>query len=369
MKKEKVLVVGQTPPPFGGQAVMINYLLDGCYRHIELHHVRMAFSREMDEIGRFSLRKVLHLFQVIFRIIWMKVKHNPSVLYYPPAGPDRIPLYRDLIILLSIRWLFKKTVFHFHAGGLSEVYLKLNGVMRFLFRSAYNHPDAAIRPSELNPNDGELLRAKRNFVVPLGIPDVFGEYMEFAFPKRNSVPKILLTAVLRKSKGVMVLLEALRILKYRNVSCRVKLAGKWASASFRKKVESFVETQQLSDIVEFPGVITGDKKWRAYAESDIFCFPSYFQSESFGVVLIEAMQFGLPVVSTQWRGIPSVIQHEENGYLVPVKNPKAIADSLQKLIENPGLREQMGKCSRKLFLENYKINNYCRRMEGILASL
>ncbi|MCB0778123.1 MAG: hypothetical protein KDC03_01035, partial [Flavobacteriales bacterium] len=58
----RVLVVGQTPPPFGGQAVMIEALLAGRYDRIHLEHVRLAFSDDMDSVGRFQWRKVLLLF-------------------------------------------------------------------------------------------------------------------------------------------------------------------------------------------------------------------------------------------------------------------------------------------------------------------
>jgi len=65
--RNKILVVGQTPPPFGGQAIMIERLLEGKYKDTELFHVRMSFSREMNEMGRFSFFKIFHLILCIPR--------------------------------------------------------------------------------------------------------------------------------------------------------------------------------------------------------------------------------------------------------------------------------------------------------------
>ena len=66
----KVLVVGQTPPPFGGQAIMIERFVKCKMADVELIHVRMGFSSHMNEVGRVRISKILHMFALIFRIIY-----------------------------------------------------------------------------------------------------------------------------------------------------------------------------------------------------------------------------------------------------------------------------------------------------------
>jgi len=85
-KSVKVLVVGQTPPPFHGQAIMIDMLVKGPLADVSLHHVRMAFSDKIDLVGKLQVSKIPHVFSLILQIVWMKVRFNPTVLYYPPAG-------------------------------------------------------------------------------------------------------------------------------------------------------------------------------------------------------------------------------------------------------------------------------------------
>ena len=60
---KKILVLGQTPPPYGGQAIMIKTFLEGNYSHIKLFHIRMSFSKDMDEMGKVKIRKIFHLFR------------------------------------------------------------------------------------------------------------------------------------------------------------------------------------------------------------------------------------------------------------------------------------------------------------------
>jgi len=84
----KVLVIGQTPPPFCGQAIMVHNLLEIIFQQIKFYHVRMAFSSEMDGIGRFPISKLFHLIGVILQIIWVRFCNSITVLYYPPSGPQ-----------------------------------------------------------------------------------------------------------------------------------------------------------------------------------------------------------------------------------------------------------------------------------------
>src|SRR3954447_5037119 len=157
----RVVAVGQTPPPFGGQTLAIEAFVTGHYEGVVVHHVRMAFSDEMSEVGKAKPGKVLHLAGLIARILWARARTRARVLYYPPAGPDLVPILRDLAVLLATRWAFRSTVFHFHAGGLSEAWPRLPRLLRRLFSAAYGKPDLALQPSELNPPDGAFLDAGR----------------------------------------------------------------------------------------------------------------------------------------------------------------------------------------------------------------
>ena len=80
------------------------------------------------------------------------------------------------------------------------------------------------------------------------------------------------------------------------------------------------------------------------------------------MVLMEAMQFSMPIVATRWRGIPSLIEEEVSGFMVPTQDSVAIANKLAILINNPEKIRQMGERGRELFLEKYSINKYYESM-------
>ena len=88
---------------------MIERLLEGSYERIRLFHVRMAFSEDMEQVGKFAFGKISVLLSTILRIYWARFRYRTTVLYYPPGGPQFVPVMRDIVLLCSVRWLFRST--------------------------------------------------------------------------------------------------------------------------------------------------------------------------------------------------------------------------------------------------------------------
>ncbi|MFT3886350.1 MAG: glycosyltransferase family 4 protein [Flavobacteriales bacterium] len=364
----RILVVGQTPPPFGGQAVMIEALVQGSYERMQLFHVRLAFSEDMDSVGKFALKKVWVLFATIVRIWIARIRYRTPVLYYPPSGPNMVPVLRDVVLLNAVRWMFRYTVFHFHAGGVSGFIQRVPWILRRPFAMAYGEPTLAIRAAEQNPDDGRFFAAKFDAIIPNGIVDVRG-----SVPERTAAPGeplvILFTGVLIPSKGVRILLEAFREVVERGGDVKLELMGKWGDHSFEAECKAFLADHGLSDRVTFLGVKRGADKFRHFAGCDIFCFPSYFEAETFGIVLVEAMMFAKPVVTTDWRGIPSVVIDGRNGYVVPPHDAPAVAEQLLRLVHDAGLRERMGGEGRRIFEQRFTLERFRREMEDAIVSI
>lgn len=358
---KKILVIGQTPPPYHGQALSTERLLKGEYEDVHLIHLNVKFSSTIDEIGKFKLSKVFTLFTTIVLIFFKRFRFQPSTIYYMPACSGKIPFYRDYFILILTRWLFKRTIFHFRSAGIDEVYKDLNKVERFLFRLSYYKPDLAIQLSEKNPSDGDFINAKKTVIVPNGISDLYPSFKKYKNENEEEI-KILSIGSIRESKGVLDLITACSILNEKH-NFKLLLAGQFVSEIFRDRVESKIKELELDNYVKVLGEITGEGKWRIFAESQIFCFPTFYENESFGNVLIEAMQFELPVVATDWRATSTIVDEGITGYLVPINKPKMLADRISYLIDNPDDRKRMGRAGREKFLSQYNIQAFWKNME------
>jgi glycosyltransferase involved in cell wall biosynthesis len=367
MRPLHILVVGQTPPPYGGQAVMIQLLLDGAYQDIELVHLRMGFSKELKSTGKLKAAKFWELLRVIVAIYWIKLRMQPKVLYYPPAGPSLAPAIRDIVILGSTRWLFDATVFHFHAGGIAEYSLKMNPVLRRLFRFAFAKPELVIRTAGLAAQDGKGLCCKKEIIVANGIPDSAGDGIQ-----RMSVSgapiRILFVALLREDKGIFVAINAVQQLLLAGMNVELTCIGEWNSPDVQTRAESMIETR-FRPRFKFPGVQIGYGKWEYYRNADIFLFPSFFHSETFGLVLVEAMCFSLPVVATRWSGIPEVVEEGSCAILCEPRDVAGCRDALVQLVNDSSLRKRMGRKARERYLRYFTIGAHRKAMENALSQL
>ena len=367
MKPLRVLVVGQTPPPYGGQTVMIQLLLEGVYQHIELVHVRMNFSKELKSTGRFKFSKLWELFRVVVAIYWAKIRMRPEVLYYPVASPDFLPVIRDIFILSMTRRLFRAIVFHFHAGGLCEYSLGLNPLLRKLFEFSFARPDLVIRTAKGAAPDGPALHCKRELIVSNGIPDYAGDEIERVAGAGSRI-NILYIALLWERKGLFVAVQAVQQLLAAGMDVELTCLGEWRSPEVKRRVQAMIDPK-FSSRFHFPGVHTGDSKWEYFHKAHIFVFPSYVHAETFGLVLVEAMCFSLPIVATRWRGIPDVVEEGVCALLCEPQDVTGCRDALARLVNDPFLRERMGREARKRYLRYFTIVAHRRAMENALSQL
>jgi glycosyltransferase involved in cell wall biosynthesis len=348
----RVLVVGQTPPPFHGQAVMIQALLDVPMPGVRFAHVRMAYSDSIDEVGRFRARKVAHLVAVIAGTLLAIRRFRPHVVYYPPS-PRRVPLVRDTLTLLAIRPFCPRIVFHFHAGGLCEVlprYLRIP-VVGAAVRRAYFRPDGAVTLSRWSPPDGRFLEARHVYHVPHGIPDRGRPHRDGG----EGRPTVLFVGSVTADKGADVLVRACRLLWDRGRDFDLALVGV-STDPFRRELRRMAGLYDAR--VHVAGVLTGRRKWDQFAAADVFCFPSRHPSESFPVVCLEAAMFGLPTVATRWRGIRDMVDDGTTGFLVDRGSPDQVADRLDALLGDRRLRRAMGTAARAKYEREFRLERY-----------
>ena len=174
--------------------------------------------------------------------------------------------------------------------------------------------------------------------------------------------------LLNETKGELYILDAVKRVRETGRDVRLVLAGKFESDSYKQDFYNRISEYGLEDFVKYKGVVTGQEKKQMFLEADVFCFPSYFSSESFGIVLLEGMMYQMPLIASKWRGIQSVIEEGRNGFLVDVRNSAQITDAIIELYDNPTLMKTMASVGRKIFEEKYEISNYLNNMEMVLTN-
>ena len=158
---------------------------------------------------------------------------------------------------------------------------------------------------------------------------------------RRAPPVVLFVGRLVPEKGIFDLLEAARRVASRQ-DCVLRIAGE---GSAEPAIRARVVDLGLSDSVELVGYTQGDALAELYASSDIFVLPSY--REGFPTVITEAMSYGLPIVTTPIRGSVDLLTEGENVLFVPPRRPERLAQALLRLLNDAGLRADMGERNRE----------------------
>jgi len=166
-------------------------------------------------------------------------------------------------------------------------------------------------------------------------------YQERAF--LNKLPVIVTVARLHWMKGLNYAIEAMKILNEKKFNFEYWLIG---DGREREALEYMVNEYGLNKKVKFLGALSREQVREKLFQADIFLLTSLIGG-GLGMSILEAQATGLPVVATRVGGIPEGIRDGETGFLVPPRNPEALAEKLKILIENPELRKQMGKKARE----------------------
>lgn len=184
--------------------------------------------------------------------------------------------------------------------------------------------------------------------------------------EKKTIVKICFASRLLKDKGVYDFVNAANLIKKRGLKARFLLAGSIDldnPTSLTEKELENIRKQGVVDVLGFKKDIA-----RLYSESHIICLPSFF-GEGIPKALIEAGAASRAIVTTNHPGCRDAIIPNKTGILVPIKNPKKLADAIQQLIENPKKRKKMGKQGRRLAEKKFPIEKVSQQHLKIYQSL
>ena len=270
-----------------------------------------------------------------------------------------MPFLRDVLFLACVRGKAAKTVFIFHASGLAE-FARSSSIRRWLADIAYYGADMALEVAEEKVAPHEVFKAKRHRWCPCGI-----EVPEAPRPKHEpGAPlKALFVGSLQEGKGVLEILKTAAHLKAAGHEERIRfdVVGRWMDEDFGREAMAMRHELGVEAMVDFPGQLTGDGKWEAYREADVFFFPTHYASEASPIVLMEALGCGLPVITTAWNGIQALMKGCPTATLLPIKSPEAYARALLALAEE-GAREDVEELSRGFYRANFLPERFVERV-------
>lgn len=365
--RPRILMFGYLPPPVFGPSVAYENLLRSEFaRHFEVTFINLSVVQNIRELEKFHPVKVLKLAKFFLTELWYLLTRRFDLCCYPISYNQRAFL-KDRVLIGLARMFRVPVVLWAHGTGLPRFRASLSpGLRRWLDAMLRDARGVIVLAECLRSEFDGLVATERIHVVPIGLepqPD-----LPPPEPRGAGLRIVYLGAIVR-TKGIFDLLAALPLVLARCPAARLLIAGEWFLAPEQAEAEQFLDHHALRDAVQFLGAVHGEAKWRLLRSADIFVFPPPSQNEAFGIVLLEAMQAGLPIVATRGGARSEILVDGVNGLLVREQDPKDLAEKILQLADDPGLRGRMAQANREKFENFYTHEHYGRRMIGVFERL
>jgi glycosyltransferase involved in cell wall biosynthesis len=359
--RPRVLVVGALPPPHHGcSVIMENLLTSPLGERFEILHLDIADRRGLENIGRLDAGNVWLAGVHGARFVRMLLGARPDLVYLT-LGQNTWGFLRDALFLWPTALRGVPLVVHFQTGRFDRLHREAPAPVRRLVRALV--PRAArgvVLGQVMVPLIRELLPADRIVIVPNAVPDL----AIVPAPVRTSTRvRGLYLGNLIESKGYAEAVAAARRLAATGLDFELILAGGVQDAHAHAR--ALQVAAGAGGRIRFEGPVHGAAKIALLRSSDFMVFPTRYESEGHPLVLLEGMAAGLPIVSTRHAAIPETVVEGETGLLVEPGDTRALAAAMRSLIEDPSLRERLGRAGRERYLENYTIMRWADRMGDV----
>jgi len=183
-------------------------------------------------------------------------------------------------------------------------------------------------------------------------------------PLSFSPPILLLFGRIVKEKGFDTAIHAFSHLLNSHPNARLIIAG---GGPLKASLQKLVEELDLSSSVTFTGILSDREVISTFNQASIVIVPSLI--ESFGLVILEAMQMGRPVIASRVEGIPEVVVDGETGILVPPASPLALCQAIQSLLKNPEKAQEMGIKGKQRAIQHFTIEQNADQYERLYNTI
>ncbi|MGD0060340.1 MAG: glycosyltransferase [Verrucomicrobiia bacterium] len=366
-RQPRLLVFGYLPPPIYGPAITYQALLRSSFpERFDVTFINLNVVRDYRELEVFRWRKLALLARQLASEFHHLASQRFEFVFYP-VSLNRNAFLKDTLFLAVARAFGVPTVLYGHGNGLPEFRDKSPRWLQRLIDWAVCRAAAAIVLGKcLRFNFLGHLREDQVFVVPTGIevPNPLP-----AVTKQPGRFTVLYLGNLVREKGVFVILDSISLVRTRCPQAHFVFAGAWWSDRDGAEAERLMRERGLSSCVEFTGTVMGNHKWEIVGRSDVLVFPTYFRYETLGLVMLEAMGAGLPVITTRRAAIPEVVEEGVNGLFVAEQDARDLAEKIATLANDPALRARMSEANKQKYSNYYTIEHYGQRMAAVFDEL
>ncbi|MFN2501632.1 MAG: glycosyltransferase family 4 protein [Pyrinomonadaceae bacterium] len=313
---------------------------------------------QAEDFGK--IRKMALALAAGFRFICNSITTSYELTYVHLGS--NASLYRESMYIALARILRQRVVVHFHAGDMDHYYSRQPRLgQRFISWSLKRCTDF-IAVSEASAT--RLRKHAPNAAITV-IPNAiktssFSDRKQLRFKARGEPVRVLFVGAMGKLKGERDLIEALAMVDCDSTALSVSLLGYGSDG-----IRDLCTRSGVGQLIDHLGPVPASEGIKYFERADIFVLPTY--AEAMPISVIEAMAAGLPVITTKVGGIPELIEHGVDGFLVEPGDIKSIAATIETLINDKHLRRQVGLRAQDKARKQMDISSFEEKLSSYLA--
>lgn len=355
-KKIRVLIVGSDSSVKGG----ITTVIDSFFKYNWNDNIKIELLPTFIEGNAY--KKLSFFLKNLIIFIKKLIKNECDIVHIHMSYNGSF--YRKLIILNIAKLFKKKVIIHLHGSEFEVFYNKSNTIVKKMIKKLFEKSDTTIVLGEKWKNIIDKIAPKSKVLIfnnAISIPEYSAKWND------NKI-NILFLGVLIKRKGIYELIEAIKCLDeigwIKEKSLNFIIGG---SGKEEEEVINIIDKYDLNYCIDMKGWIKGEDKNNLLEKSLVFILPSY--NEGLPMAILEAMSYGIPVISTNVGSISEVVINDKTGYLINPGNVEEIVNSIKDITNDKVEWEKKSICAKKLIVEKFNEAEYFNRIKKLYYTL
>lgn len=348
-------MVGSDLSVKGGMTTVVKSFLNNNFKGISITYI----PTHIENVGK--IQKILFFIKSLIIIVKNLIMNNIDITHIHLS--ERGSFFRKLIVVLTCKVFGKKVIIHLHGADFKEFYNN-NKYLQYIIKQIFLLADSVIVLGTSWNNFIKGIDQSINTIIIKNSVEIRDEKVNYDGIDIN----ILFLAVIIKRKGIFDFVKVASNLvkdnELKKYNLKFIVAG---SGKDEDEVKKYIKDKNLQNYFKLEGWVSGEKKIEIIKKCQLFVLPSY--NEGLPLSILEAMSYGLPVISTTVGSIDEVVVDNLNGYTVKPGDINRIQEKIKICIKDRELWKILSTNSKNIIENEYSISIYLKKIEELYTSI
>lgn len=302
-----------------------------------------------------KIKKLLVFAKALISFITILISWHPDIVHVHSSFGGSF--YRKKVFIDLAHFKGVPVVNHIHGSYYDEFFFGASTLKKNIIKRTYNKCSCFVALSENAMEQLSKIVPEKKITVIENFA-VLNQKAISAREHKDNDYKVIFLGFVTEKKGCYDIPDIFRIVRQKLPSIRFIIAGVGDVDRIKELIG-----KNWKDNFDFPGWVTGAEKDRLLKESDLFFLPSY--SEGMPMSILDAMGYGMPIISTTVGGVTKIVHEGENGFVFEPGDKAGMAKAIVKILSNEDMLKTMGKNSISIIENGYSIEKHIESLEEV----